>query len=133
MCPTCSTRYSPIGSGSIKPKHSYAFTELRSLHIYAVCALTGIGGEGMEATNTASRRVPVTDAHGRRAQSGRRSASTAGDPVSSLAWVRIAATAPSCISASKPAARGMRVAGELYWRKPEFKGQDKPKAQTVTA
>jgi hypothetical protein len=28
--------------------------------------------------------------------------------------------------------KGRRLAGELYWRKPELKGKDKPKAQTVT-
>jgi len=29
--------------------------------------------------------------------------------------------------------KGRRVAGELYWRKPELKGKDKPKLQAVTA
>ena len=29
--------------------------------------------------------------------------------------------------------RGRRVAGELYWRKPELKGKDKPKAAAVNA
>ena len=29
--------------------------------------------------------------------------------------------------------KGRRVAGELYWRKPELKGQDRPKAQPMTA
>jgi hypothetical protein len=29
--------------------------------------------------------------------------------------------------------RGRRTAGELFWRKPELKGKDKPKAQAVSA
>jgi hypothetical protein len=29
--------------------------------------------------------------------------------------------------------QGRRVAGELYWRKIELKGKDKPRAQTVSA
>ena len=28
---------------------------------------------------------------------------------------------------------GQRYAGALYWRKPELKGKDKPKAQAVSA
>jgi len=33
----------------------------------------------------------------------------------------------------KTGGKGRRVAGELYWRKPELKGKDKPKLQAVTA
>ena len=29
--------------------------------------------------------------------------------------------------------KGRRIAGELFWRKPELKGNDKPKAQAVSA
>jgi hypothetical protein len=29
--------------------------------------------------------------------------------------------------------RGQRYAGEFFWRKPELKGKDKPKATTVNA
>jgi hypothetical protein len=29
--------------------------------------------------------------------------------------------------------RGRRIAGELFWRKPELKGEDKPQAQAVSA
>jgi hypothetical protein len=29
--------------------------------------------------------------------------------------------------------KGRRVAGELFWRKAELKGKDKPKAEAVTA
>jgi hypothetical protein len=29
--------------------------------------------------------------------------------------------------------KGRRVAGELYWRKAELKGRDKPKTQVVNA
>jgi hypothetical protein len=29
--------------------------------------------------------------------------------------------------------QGRRLAGELYWRKAELKGKDKPETQTVTA
>jgi hypothetical protein len=29
--------------------------------------------------------------------------------------------------------KGRRLAGELYWRKPELRGKDKPKTQSVDA
>lgn len=29
--------------------------------------------------------------------------------------------------------KGRRIAGELFWRKPELKGKDKPEAQAVSA
>jgi hypothetical protein len=28
--------------------------------------------------------------------------------------------------------KGRRVAGELFWRKPELKGQDKPRAEVLS-
>ena len=47
--------------------------------------------------------------------------------------VRIAVTVLLCISASKPGAGDSDYTGELFWRKRELKGKDKPKATTVNA
>jgi hypothetical protein len=44
-------------------------------------------------------------------------------------WARIAETAPSCISTS--AAKGGALPASWFWRKPELKDGDKPKAERL--
>ena len=83
---------------------------------------TGDGYDNRSATR------PVADAHGRARRSGLHSATTAGGQVPCSASGRIAATAPSSTSRSKQAGKGRRVAGELFWRKAELKGKDKPQS-----